>query len=105
MNEARFRQLNEAINEQNEGAAFTEYLCECSRQTCEMHVSLTVEEYELVRKEPTHFVVAGGHAIGEVEVIVRRTERYEVVEKIGVAATVADRLDPRSQHRSPDAPT
>ena len=97
LNESRFREVNEAIEERDAGAAFTEFRCECPRRTCEVTVPLAVEEYEEVRAVPTHFVVAPGHVTPEVEVLVRATPRYQVVEKIGVAAKVSAQLDPRSQ--------
>ena len=49
-----------------------------------------------MRGVPTHFVVAPGHVVPDVEVVVRETPRYQVVEKIGVAAKVSTQLDPRS---------
>ena len=65
---------------------------------CAAFVSLTVSEYEEVRKAPTHFVIASGHLIVGVEVIVRETSEYQVVEKIGAGAPVATRLDLREDH-------
>jgi len=56
---------------------------------------MTVAEYEKVRRVPTHFIVAQGHVVPDVERIVRTTSGDEVVEKIGDAATVARSLDPR----------
>jgi hypothetical protein len=96
INQARFRETNEAIQRQHETAAFGEYVCECSQKTCTVTVSLSVDEYEEVRKVPTHFVVAPGHATPSVEEIVWETRRYQVVEKVGVAGRIAARLDPRS---------
>ena len=53
---------------------------------------------EMVRAEPTRFVVAPGddHVTPEIERVVQREERYWVVEKVGVAAEVSKNLDPRS---------
>ena len=80
---------------------FTEYGCECANATCEQMVALTVDEYEEVRRVPTHFVVARGHVDSRVEFVVRETSRYQVVEKFGVAAEVATRLDPHPPHGQP----
>jgi hypothetical protein len=100
LNESRFRELNEGIEERDAGGAvFTEFRCECPLRSCELTVPLAVEEYEEVRAVPTHFVVAPGHVVPDFEVVVRVTPRYEVVEKIGVAAKVSTQLDPRSQRR------
>ena len=65
---------------------------------CAASVSLTVCEYEEVRKVPTHFLIASGHLVVGVEVIVRAAPEYQVVEKIGAAAPEATRLDPRQDY-------
>jgi hypothetical protein len=98
-NEALFREVNERI----ESAAtklspmFTEYMCECSDDSCFEHVSLTLEEYRSVRKMgAVYFVLTPGHGNGEIERVVGGTDRYEIVEKQDVAAQVAAELDPRS---------
>jgi hypothetical protein len=96
MNEAQFREMNEAIERQQRTAAFGEYICECSQKTCTVTVSLSLEEYEEVRRVATHFIVTPGHTVGAVEKIVRETPRYQVVEKVGVAGRIASRMDPRS---------
>ena len=60
-NEALFRQVNERIKELNRGFSAVlergDYLCECGDEACIERVSLTPEEYERVRSEPTDFVV------------------------------------------------
>jgi hypothetical protein len=96
VSQSRFREVNEAIEARYEGSAFAEYTCECVQNSCRSPLSLAVQEYEEVRREPTHFVVAHGHVAPEGERVVRRTPRYEVVEKVGIAAEVATRLDPRT---------
>jgi hypothetical protein len=59
-------------------------------------VALAVDEYEEVRREPTHFFVAHGHVFPAAELVVWETPRYQVVQKVGVAGKVAARLDPRT---------
>src|SRR3954454_20069667 len=95
VNQSRFRQLNEAIEERHESSAFIEFLCECAQKTCEQPIGLTVDEYEEVRHVPTHFIVVPGHVVPQADRVVRETTRYQVVEKIGDAAKVATKLDPR----------
>lgn len=60
---------------------------------CTEPVPLTHEEYEAVRTRPTCFLVLpdDAHVIADVEKVVERHERYWVVEKIGVAAELAER--------------
>jgi len=92
--EAACRQGNERTEDLSEAPVLTEYACECT-QACAALVSLTHAEYEDVRKDPTHFIAAPGHLVVGVEVLVRETPRYHVVEKIGAARAVAVRLDRR----------
>lgn len=97
MNEALFRDVNERIREisdnfEQRGATY-DFLCECSDPACSERVVLTRAEYEDVRSEPTRFVVAKGHAIPEIESIVRHAKDHVIVEKEGAAADVAVRLD------------
>jgi hypothetical protein len=91
------RDQNERYKASRPSSIFSEYGCECATSTCERLVSLTVDEYEQVRSVPTHFVVARGHLDPRVEFVVRESSRYQVVEKFGVAADVATRLDPQPQ--------
>jgi hypothetical protein len=97
-NEALFRSINERIEagtwpaEQSETAAFR---CECAALGCNLLLEMTLAEYEAVRLNPRRFIVAPGHELPEVEVVVRRTENYFVVEKVGDAGEVADNTDPR----------
>jgi hypothetical protein len=100
-NEALFRQVNERVKELNRGFSVVldrgDYLCECGSVACIERVSLTPEEYERVRAEPTYFVVAPGHVADDVESVVYAGDGYEVVRKNeGEAAEVARETDPRS---------
>lgn len=95
VNESRHRDLNEKTEKGREGAVVGEYVCECARVTCESVLSMSVEEYEEVRKVSTHFAVERGHMNSSSERVVRETPRYQVVEKIGIAGKVAARTDPR----------
>jgi hypothetical protein len=97
-NESLFRAANEEVEAAARGysAIFAEFVCECSRVDCAQRVSLTLTEYEEVRKVATHFVVRPDHVDEAVEVVVDSGEgRYLVVEKIGEAGRTAAALDPR----------
>jgi hypothetical protein len=101
-NEALFREVNERIREVSgrvaafDGDALLQFVCECSDERCNEPVELTLSEYEAVRAEPTHFLVAPGHVWEpETEHLVREGDRYEVVEKDGTAGDVAADEDPR----------
>ena len=98
-NESFFRQVNERIRdvaEGFEGAECYEFLCECSDPACTERILLTREEYEWVRSESTRFVLARGHAAPEIEQVVERESEHVVVEKRGLAARIAAKLDPRT---------
>jgi len=66
------RDGNERNKASRPSSSFAEYNCECATRVCEETVSLTVDEYEEVRRVPTHFVVARGHVDARVEFVVRR---------------------------------
>jgi hypothetical protein len=53
-----------------------------------------------VREGPATFVIAPGHELGLIEVVVARHERYTVVEKIAAAHDVAVATDPRHREDS-----
>ncbi|HKO74385.1 MAG TPA: hypothetical protein VJU01_03650 [Gaiellaceae bacterium] len=98
-NESLFREVNERIAEVNQTfhvEGRSEFLCECSREECKEPVSISIDEYEGIRRESTRFFVLPGHEDLSVERVIERTERYIVIEKIGDAAEEAEELDPRS---------
>ena len=99
-NEALFREVNESIDAATTDITpmFTEFMCECANGTCFEHVPLTSEEYASVRKMgPVFFVLKPGHSDPELERVVGgEAERYEIVEKHGIAAEVAAELEPAS---------
>jgi hypothetical protein len=98
-NESLFREVNERIAEVNETFEVegrSEFLCECGRPECREPVSIALEEYEEVRRNPVRFLLLPGHEDESVERIISRTDRYVVVEKLGDAADEANDLDPRS---------
>ena len=96
-NESLFREVNERIDSAGSGISpmFTEFMCECADDSCFEHISLTSEEYSSVRKMgATFFVLKPGHALPDVERVVGgEADRYDIVEKVGVAAEVAEKLE------------
>jgi hypothetical protein len=98
-NEALFRQVNERIEEVNENlgaGSYSDFLCECGDDDCTAPVSMTLAEYEEVRSEPTHFAIANGHEVVDVERVVEKNDRFSVVEKFaGEAGRIAVETDPR----------
>ena len=95
-NQSLFRSVNERLEELNEAFAsvtrtFT-IACECADPSCVTMIEVEPTEYGAVRAEPHHFIVLQGHIIPEIEFIVRETDAYVVVEKIGLAGEIAEAL-------------
>ena len=99
-NEAFFRAVNEGIAEASERfeSNEAEFLCECGDANCTHRIEVPLEEYERVRQSPTRFLVKRGHVLPEVEEVVRRRQRYAIVDKVDrTAAAIVRRLNPRSR--------
>jgi hypothetical protein len=105
LNEALLRERNESIARHNAGIKWVDppaadWYCECASLDCSEPVQLTIAEYEAVRKHPRRFVIAPDerHVGPEAErVVVQKSDRYWIVEKVGEAAEVAEALDPRTR--------
>jgi hypothetical protein len=100
-NETLFRSVNENIEQAATSAQIDdhtfEFFCECSNLDCTLLLPMTVSEYEQVRADPKQFVVAPGHDLPEIEIVVLRTSEYQVVVKEGEAAEFVAEHDPRNQ--------
>jgi hypothetical protein len=98
--EALFRNVNERIAESAERfeADSTEFVCECADANCTHRVEATLDEYEDVRADGAAFILTPGHEEQDIERVVERRGRFNIVEKVQltVRATVK-RLDPRAQ--------
>jgi hypothetical protein len=99
-NQARFREANEQIEvaaERFEIEVTVPFLCECPDLECTAIVSLDLTEYEAMRSSPVRFFTTPEHATPREGYarLVRETERFAVLEKEGVAATIAAKRDPR----------
>lgn len=95
-----FREVNERVRAINESLELAEregqFLCECARGDCTKQVTVSLDDYEEIRRVPTHFLVAGmNHVDPEIERIFAKREGYFVVEKFGKAGAAAIELDPR----------
>jgi hypothetical protein len=103
-NQALWREVNERIRAVAATSEHMEFRCECADLDCTQTLNLTVAEYERIRISGVRFPIAVGHNFPEVENVVEENEGYVVVEKIGIAAEEAERLDPRSPGPFPDSP-
>ncbi|MBC7462016.1 MAG: response regulator transcription factor [Thermoleophilia bacterium] len=100
-NEHAARADNEVVSVEGEEAALSgdsmlAVLCECGDRTCNLPMSMTVEQYEEVRQEPAQFAVLVGHEMLVAEQVVATRDGYLIVEKHGDAADVANAGDPRN---------
>jgi hypothetical protein len=88
-NEALLRQVNEHIERLSAGVeergwtpgGRIEFVCECGRG-CDRRLLLSHEEYDGVHTQADRFVVAPEHVTRDIEVVVARTDRYVVVDKL-----------------------
>jgi hypothetical protein len=57
------------------------FLCECADDGCLDTVGLELSEYTELHENPDVFVIVPGHPRVDGEVVLRREERFEQVEK------------------------
>jgi hypothetical protein len=101
LNEAIFRQVNEQIRDLNRDFGVKQgtlaVICECGHSDCTERLELSVQEYERIRGDARHYLIAKGHEIPSVETVVEQNESYDVVQKDeGEPAELSKWLDPRS---------
>jgi hypothetical protein len=98
-NETLFRSVNERIEEAADSMGDDEhtfeFFCECSNTDCTLLLPMTVLQYEKVRANPRQFIVALGHELPEIEMVVVRERNYQVVAKLGEAGEFVTEHDPR----------
>ena len=97
-NEAMFRTANERMSEWEErriNEAEELYYCECADDGCREKVSLRKPDYEQVRSNSRHFLVALGHEIPDVETVIEKREGWAVIEKNPEVTETVESLDPR----------
>jgi hypothetical protein len=63
-------------------------MCECG-QECSDKVMIDADSYMRVRSDATHFLVAAGHHVPEVDHMVEDHGSWLLVEAFGVAAEIA----------------
>jgi hypothetical protein len=81
----RLRRLNESTRAKYDpharpNASMPAWVCECANENCVEAVNLTVAEYDAVRTDPTHYLVApcNEHVMSRLQRVVERHERYWV---------------------------
>lgn len=98
-NEARFRRVNEVLEEKADELGFggerTPCLCECEDERCTCVISLMREDYEAVRAYPKRFAMVIGHQERD-DRLVQEGVGFIVIEKRGEEGELVAALDPRS---------
>jgi hypothetical protein len=97
--ESAFREVNEAIAKT--AARFdadeADFVCECADADCAHRVTADLDDYDLIREDATHFLLAPGHDEPAIERVVQRRGDYVVVEKFGAkVAEIVRALNPRA---------
>jgi hypothetical protein len=98
--ESLFRDVNERIAEsaQRFDAPAAQFVCECADPACTEKVHAPLDDYEEVRADGTHFLLALGHENEHVERVIECRRRFEVVEKFNRAVVArVRRLNPRAR--------
>jgi hypothetical protein len=101
LNEALFRQVNEQIRGLTatfgtENGTMT-VICECGNSGCTDQLVVGVDDYERVRSDPRHYIIAQGHEFPDLEKVVESNDGWDVVRKReGTPAEVSRETDPRS---------
>jgi hypothetical protein len=98
--EAVFREVNERIAETADRfhAEAADFVCECADPSCTTRIQASLRDYERVRSDPTHFLLAHGHEVAQVERIVQRRPGFSVVEKFNkTVAALVRQTDPRTE--------
>jgi hypothetical protein len=95
--QALFRDLNEQIRRIAVSFAVEEPLqlvCECEQGDCLARLSVSLQDYEALRRFPTRFITRADHVCDD-ERVIQEMAGCVVVEKIGDGAQLAILLDPR----------
>lgn len=94
-NQATFREANQRIvaaaGEIGVGARSVPFICECADPSCTQVLPIDLADYEAVRRNPRRFLHADGHDDGLGEPV-ELHEGYVVVEKVGYAGEIVERL-------------
>jgi hypothetical protein len=84
-NEELFRSANERLRERAEVIVAPRqsipFLCECIDDTCMARIDLTLEDYDRIRSDDEHFVIAPGHPRLEGERVIAERGHFLIVTK------------------------
>lgn len=99
LNEALFRAANErmaAWEERHSEEEFELYHCECAELGCRENVPVSRADYERIRSDPAHFLIALGHEKPDIETVIETYDRWAIIEKNPEVRSIVEETDPRA---------
>ena len=99
------RRTNDEIARLDGSSVFSEFVCECSFETCTGLISLSHEEYATIRSHRGWVIVLYDHWSPPHERVVREDARFLVIEQVGetsraVIGTASSRSRPAAARRA-----
>ncbi|MBW4061751.1 hypothetical protein HJC99_04255 [Candidatus Saccharibacteria bacterium] len=80
-NEALLDRVNAILPEANKPSYEIAFICECSEETCQDRIELSVEQFKRLTNHPRRFILKHHHEQEDIEQIVELLPQFEVVEK------------------------
>jgi hypothetical protein len=79
-----YREVNEQIQQLNHTFGLTngerlQIVCECARPDCAQPIDLTMDEYEQLRADASHFAIKPGHPFPQGDAPESRHKRFWIV--------------------------
>jgi hypothetical protein len=99
-NKALIRSLNQrvaVISETLDTFGSLKFMCECGIYACRKRIELTASDFEVIRSEPTHFLVHPDHVLYALEFVVLEYAGSHVVveERVSEATRLVVATEPR----------
>lgn len=73
-----------------------EFKCECSDENCEVRIPLRLSKYREIHLNRNQFIVKVNHQVNQIEMVIRKEDGYNVVEKKNSTAEPGDKLNKTS---------
>src|SRR4051794_14089998 len=94
LEQVSLRWSNERAAEGSIASGLVRVRCECGRDDCAEWIELPTASYQDVRRDGSLFLVVRAHGVPEVDRVVERRGRFDVVEAHGAAGEIARDLSP-----------
>jgi formate/nitrite transporter FocA (FNT family) len=94
-NENVFRRLVRSDGQEpgqaDELKAVDDFVCECANRNCDVHITMTLDEYRRMRDQSNRLAVISGHQQPEVEPAIEHHDDHLVVERLGIPSRAVQR--------------